>query len=42
MLLPEDPAVAELADNGRERFLEIVSDTTLIVACAGRCWPRAR
>ena len=24
-LLPEDPAVAELADNGRERFLEIVS-----------------
>jgi Protein of unknown function (DUF3151) len=25
-LLPEDPAVAELADNGRERFLEIVSD----------------
>ena len=23
-LLPEDPAVAELADNGRERFLEIV------------------
>jgi Protein of unknown function (DUF3151) len=25
-LLPEDPAVAELAGNGRERFLEIVSD----------------
>jgi hypothetical protein len=24
-LLPEDPAVAELAENGRERFLEIVS-----------------
>ena len=24
-LLPEDPAVAELADSGRERFLEIVS-----------------
>ena len=24
-LLPEDPAVAELADHGRERFLEIVS-----------------
>ena len=24
-LLPEDPAVADLADNGRERFLEIVS-----------------
>ena len=24
-LLPEDPAVAELADNGRERFLQIVS-----------------
>jgi hypothetical protein len=24
-LLPEDPAVAELADHGRDRFLEIVS-----------------
>jgi len=33
-LLPEDPAVAELADNGRERFLDIVQ----AYPASSLCW----